>query len=133
MTFRTQFNSKYEPNRGSKNNQESQTRPDMSLSVRQIMQNHTRGIGLGVNVNEGIYSESDIPVFDDLTDMIEHKEHLEEQAKILKKEIADEKKKAQEKEKAEKERLRREQELKDSPLSDKAKKSLKESSKKESE
>ena len=124
--FKTQFDPKYKPNKGSKNNQESQTQPDMTLSVRAIMKNHTRGMGFGVSVKDGIYSDSDIPVFYDLTDMVEHKEHLEEQAAILKKEIAEERKKAKQRDEAEKERLRREKELNDSPLSEKAKKSLKE-------
>lgn len=122
--FRTHYDPK--PPKLVPNTGESMTQPDMSLTVRQIMQNHTRGHGLGVSQREGIYSESEIPVFDDLTDMQTHLDHLKEQEEILTREIAQEKKKAQEKAKAEKEASKAEKNEDDSPLSDKAKKSLKE-------
>lgn len=120
--FRTQYNYNENPTLGSKNTAESMTQPDMSLTARQLFMNHTRGHALGVMAKKGIYSETDIPYFEDIVDMKEYGEHLKEQQKILEKEIKEEVKKAQEAAKAAKEE-------KESPLSEKAKESLKENKK----
>lgn len=84
--FRTMY-MPYTPNPGTINKEESLCRPSQSLSARQLYENHTRGHMIGVNVREGIYSETEVPWFEDITDMMAHKEHLAEQAKILEKEI----------------------------------------------
>ena len=110
--FRTHFDPK--PPVLPKYDKESLTQPDMSLTVRQIMNNHTRGHGLGVKTREGIYSESEIPVFEDISDMQNHLEYLKEQEEILQREIKEEQKKAKEAEKAKIERLQREKEQNES-------------------
>ena len=94
--FKHQYDPDYKPNKGSDNQDESVTQPDMTLSLRQIMMNHTRGIGLGVNINQGIYSETDVHYFDDFTDMVEHAEYLQEQTDIINREIEAENKKRKE-------------------------------------
>ncbi len=65
------FNSQYmirKPSKGESNNLQSMTSPDESLSVRQLLINHTRGLG-GVSTREGIYTEEQIaPRYTDLLD-----------------------------------------------------------------
>ena len=97
--YRTQFDKNYVPNEGTVNNEESKTRPDMTLSVRSLLHNHTRGMGLGVKTREGIYSETEIPIFEDITDMHEYAAHLKSEQEKLEKEI---------KEQAEKQRKEKE-------------------------
>lgn len=94
--FRHQYDPDYQPNKGSDNQDESVTQPDMTLSLRQIMKNHTRGVGLGVALKEGIYSDTDVRYFEDITDMVEHAEYLQEQAEIFNKEIEEQEKKRKE-------------------------------------
>lgn len=65
------FNSQYMVRtefKGESSNLQSMTSPDESLSVRQLLINHTRGLG-GVSTREGIYTEDQVaPRYNDLLD-----------------------------------------------------------------
>ncbi len=77
----------------------------MSLTVRELLLNHTRGISSNVKSNEGQYFDTEIPHFDDITEMIKYKEELVNKMENVK-EIIQEENKAKQKaltlEKAEK-------------------------------
>jgi len=55
----------------------SETVPDLNLTVRQLLQNHSRGIGSDVKVSEPIYFEQEIPNVIDMTDIDLMKQSLE--------------------------------------------------------
>lgn len=86
----------------------SKTVPDQSLTPRQMIANHTRGISVNIKENESLYFDSDIPRFDDITEKIEYEENLIQQLKdvnkIMLKEHSD--KKALRKAKKEEDRLK---------------------------
>lgn len=96
VVFYTQFTNT--PNyKGKKMSEELHTIPDQTLTIRSLLDNHTRGIPLGVNQRVGEYFDTEIPRFDDLTDMLEYKSQLMERNKELNKLIRQEKKEALEK------------------------------------
>jgi hypothetical protein len=96
VVFYTQFTNT--PNfKGKKMSDEVHTIPDQTMGIRQLLDNHSRGIPLGVNTRVGEYFDTEIPRFDDLTDMIEYKRQLMERNKELNKLIREEKKEALEK------------------------------------
>lgn len=96
VVFYTQFTNT--PNyKGKKMSDELNTVPDQTLTIRNLLDNHTRGIPLGVSTRVGEYFDTEIPRFDDLTDMIEYKEQLMEKNKEINKLIREEKKEALEK------------------------------------
>ncbi len=76
--IRTQFDPTYKGSKGEINNLPSQTVPDMSLTVSELLQNHARGITNSVNTNEGQFFDTEIPKHDDITDVIEHKQSLKD-------------------------------------------------------
>lgn len=79
QTFRRQFDPNYKGSKGEINDEKSQTVPDMSLTCRELLINHTRSIHSDVSVKEGEYFEElEIPVFVDITDAIAYKERLKE-------------------------------------------------------
>ena len=93
VVFYTQFSNT--PNyKGKKMSDELHTLPDQTLTIRNLLDNHTRGIPLGVNTRVGEYFDTEIPRFDDLTDMLEYKRQLMEKNKELNKLIREEKKEA---------------------------------------
>ena len=94
--FYTQFTNT--PNyTGKKMSDELLTIPDQTLTIRNLLDNHTRGIPLGVNTRVGEYFDTEIPRFDDLTDMLEYKRQLMDKNKEINKLIKEEKKEALEK------------------------------------
>jgi len=54
----------------------TQTIPDQTMGMRELLDRHTRGVPLGVNTRQGEYFDTEITRFEDLTDMIEHKKML---------------------------------------------------------
>jgi hypothetical protein len=73
--FRLQFDISY----GGKSVEidgESQTVPEMNLTVRQLLENHVRG--KGVPTKEPLFFETQIPTINDLTDLAEYKTTLED-------------------------------------------------------
>ena len=73
---------------------EKLTQPDQTLTIRELLDNHSRGIPLGVKQRKGEYFETPIPRFDDLTDMLEYKAQLMDRNKELNKQIKAEKQSA---------------------------------------
>jgi len=80
----------YKPSEGRKFTLDSMTIPDDSLSVRQLLINHTRGLGV-VPTRQGIYTGDTVaPVYKDLTDQKNAQEHLREQIEFAKQQIEEE-------------------------------------------
>lgn len=79
--FRLQFDFDYKGTEGRKMDPESETQPDMSLTVRQLLQNHTRGIDSNVQMKEPLYFEVPVPVVTDITDVYEYRAALQERIK----------------------------------------------------
>jgi len=57
------------------------TQPNMSLTPKQLLLNHSRGMGNSVHVYNGEYFDTEIPRFDDITDYHEYKKNLAEEFK----------------------------------------------------
>lgn len=81
---RMQFDVGYAGHPGRDMDGESQTIPDMNLTVRQLLENHTRGVGNNVNVRKPLYLEFPIPVIRDLVDVERYKEKVQEQLDKIK-------------------------------------------------
>lgn len=72
----------------------------MTLSMRQLLDNHTRGVASAVKHYDGQYFEDqEIPIFDDLTDALEYRKEIDLQVKELEKRIKADKKAAAERKK----------------------------------
>lgn len=76
LNFRRQFNPNYEPYPGETSDLPSETVPDQSLTIAELLKNHVRGISSDVQNNEGQFFDTEIPVFHDLTEEVEYKEQL---------------------------------------------------------
>lgn len=79
--IQVQFDIEYGGTTGKTSNGKSDTVPDLNLTVRQLIQNHTRGHGNEVKVSEPIYFDQEIPTITDITDVDTYKEQLEERLK----------------------------------------------------
>lgn len=89
--FRIQFDFNYEPAKGELNTMPSKAVPDMSLTVRQLLENHTRGHNNEVVAKEPIYFETEIPTITDLTDIQLYREGLQRRLKEVEETIQKEK------------------------------------------
>lgn len=92
MKFVRQFQKDYIPDKGEYNDGKSNTVPDMSLSVKQLLRNHTRGIYSDVKHYEPHFFDTEIPHFDDITEKIEYMESLKEQEKEIIEKVKEENK-----------------------------------------
>lgn len=99
MKFRHQFSPKYVGSKGKKLDDTLITVPDLSLSVKELLQRHSRGLGLGTVEMKGEYFDEIIPNIQDLTDAHERREALRKRFQEVDEKIRDEK---NEKEKAKK-------------------------------
>lgn len=98
MKFRNAYTkSKY---KGKKMDQTVNTIPDQNLSIRQLLDRHSRGLPLGATNHQGEYFETEIPRFDDIVDMMEYKKELVKEHEELTKKIEAEQKAQAEKQKA---------------------------------
>ena len=88
LIFRTQYNSPAYA--GKKMSTETLTVPDQNLSIKDLLDRHSRGLPLGVSEQKGEYFDTEIPRFDDLTDMVAYKKELAKKHKELKKIAEDE-------------------------------------------
>lgn len=86
---------------GKKMDAKSETVPDMNLTVRQLLQNHSRGTDSKVTMKEPFYFETEVPTIQDLTDVKRYKDMLEARLRETNSFIEQEKKEAAEKKKAE--------------------------------
>lgn len=76
--IRTQFsNKKIESSGKYKKMGKSMTVPDQNLTIKELLDRHSRGIPLGAPQLKGEYFDTEIPKFDDLTDALEYKKDLE--------------------------------------------------------
>jgi len=117
IKFRTQFN--YTQAIGEINKQPSKTIPDQNISVRNLLINHSRGLPMNAQMNQGQFFGTDepIPNFIDLTDPAAYKAELEHRRMVLDQQHKAEKEQAAERRKAEKDQ-------KQLDLEDEIKKSL---------
>lgn len=68
----------YKPSKGEINNSDSMTTPNDTLSIRQLLINHSRGLGNLPNIN-GVYTEDQTaPRYSDPLDRLRDVENLKE-------------------------------------------------------
>lgn len=85
--FRMQFDPNYKGAAGETSDKPSETVPDMSISIRKMLENHTRGTHSDVHVHEANYFETEIPRIDDITDLMLYREDLYERKAKIEEEI----------------------------------------------
>lgn len=88
--YRVQFDFNYSGTKGTEPKGESQTVPDMNLTVRQLLDNHTRGITGNVSSKEPFYFETEVPTIKDMTDVKKYKDYLQRKLKDTEEFIAEE-------------------------------------------
>jgi hypothetical protein len=76
--YRVQFDISYKGTPGKKMDDSSITVPAMSLTVRQLLENHTRGKDNNVHVKQPLYFDVPIPTIEDITDVEEYRSMLKE-------------------------------------------------------
>lgn len=90
--IRTQFSGEIYNSSGYKKDMgKTMTLPDQSLTIRELLEKHSRGVALGVPQVKGEYFDIEVPRYDDLTDMLNHKKALDQQRKDLLAQIKKEK------------------------------------------
>lgn len=98
--FRIQFDFDYRGDKGKTMDQTQKTQPDMSLTVRQLLENHTRGVNSEVQSKKPLYFDIEVPIIKDITDVFEYKEHLKEKLSLtqefIDEEVAESKSKLEE-------------------------------------
>lgn len=77
----------------------SQTVPDMNLTVRQLLQNHTRGLSNDRHIKDPLYFDIQIPKIQDITDVDEYKTYLKDMLDKTEAFLAEEKKRQEEEKK----------------------------------
>lgn len=76
--FKIQFDLDYTGSNGVNIPSQSETVPDMNLTVRQLLENHTRGVNGQTSVRQPLYFDTVIPNIKDLTDVDNYKKYLNE-------------------------------------------------------
>jgi hypothetical protein len=89
--FRVQFDIDYTGHTPPDQDPNSQTMPDMHMTVTQLLENHSRGIDGKVEVRQPLYFETEIPSLRDITDVEEYKEGLQMRLDKINEYIAHEK------------------------------------------
>ena len=86
--IRTQFSGKTFQSSGYKKKMgKSMTLPDQNLTIKELLDRHSRGVSLGAPDLQGEYFDTEVPRFNDLTEMLEYKKDLEQKRKELTKQI----------------------------------------------
>ena len=88
IIFRTQYN--HTPYIGKIMSTETLTVPDQNMSIKTLLDRHSRGLPLGVSQQKGEFFDTEVPRFDDLTDMVAYKKELARKHKELMKKAEDE-------------------------------------------
>lgn len=101
--FAVQFDIAY-GNTYIKKDGKSQTFPDMNLTVRQLLKNHTRGVSNDAHIKDPLYFDVQIPKITDITDVHEYKAYLKDMLDKTEAFLHDEKVKQQLAEQEEKEK-----------------------------
>lgn len=86
--FRIQFDVNYKGHPGKTPVGESETVPDMTLTLGTLLERHSRG--QNVPTKEPIYFETEVPTFNDFTDVERYSEQLERRSKEVKEFIKNE-------------------------------------------
>jgi hypothetical protein len=81
MLNKKQFNEKYTGHAGKIMDNTQHTVPDQHMSVRELLSNHSRGLPIHAQTNEGQFFGTEIPIITDLTDLPKIREELNEQNK----------------------------------------------------
>lgn len=68
-TLRNQFDPNYKGSKPENSSPVLNTVPDMSLTIRELVRNHTRGISVEINQPEPIFFDEEIPRIQDMTDL----------------------------------------------------------------
>ncbi len=79
--YRVQFDFGYKGTEGKKMDDTLVTQPDMSLTVSQLLENHTRGVTGQAQTKTPLYFDIEVPTIRDITDVQEYKEHLKDKLK----------------------------------------------------
>ena len=86
--IRTQFSGKIFQSSGYKKKMgKSMTLPDQNLTIKELLDRHSRGVSLGAPDLQGEYFDTEVPRFSDLTEMLDYKKELEQKRKELTKQI----------------------------------------------
>lgn len=89
--LRIQFDIGYRGDQGKEMDPDGETVPDMALTVRQLLEDHTRGRTSGnVKIHEPLYFETEIPTLRDMTDVGKYRDMLNERLKDVNKFIEEE-------------------------------------------
>ena len=93
MKFRRQFKKDYQGRLTPEiNNEPSMTVPDMSLTVKELLRNHVKGIHSNVKNYDPQFFDTEIPRFDDMVEEMEYKEELANKIKNYEKQQKEKKK-----------------------------------------
>lgn len=90
MKLKKQFSKKYKGSPSKIKPGKSMTLPDQNLTIAELLERHSRGVSLGAPDLQGEYFDTEIPRFDDLTDMLEYKKELVQKQIDLEKQIKEE-------------------------------------------
>ena len=87
--IKTQFSTNYNYESTGKNKDmgKSMTLPDQNLTIKELLDRHSRGVSLGAPDLQGEYFDTEVPRFSDLTEMLEYKKDLEQKRKELTEQI----------------------------------------------
>lgn len=85
--IKVQFDIEYGGHPGKEMDGVSMTQPDLNITVRQLLENHTRGNSGEINVRQPMYWDTEIPTLNDLADMEAYQEHLARNMASLKENI----------------------------------------------
>lgn len=91
--YRIQFDIGYRGAKGKTIDSNSLTQPDMSLTIRQLLEDHTRGKTNEVQIRQPLYFDMEIPQINDITDVDNFRQQLEDQLKNVNQFIETDKKK----------------------------------------
>ena len=97
LMFRTQYNSPLYT--GKKMDSTLLTQPDQNMSIKDLLDRHSRGLPLGATQQQGEYFDTEIPRFDDILDLVEYKKSLQRKQKELESKIKADQESAKQKEK----------------------------------
>ena len=81
--FAVQFDLTYKGSDGIKPDPKSETQPDMNLTVRQLLANHTRGVTGNIHEKDPLYFDIQIPAINDITDVEAYREALKTQVEKI--------------------------------------------------
>lgn len=96
-----QFDIEYGGSPGREMDPLSETVPDMNLTVRQLLHDHTRGENNRSVIREPLYFETELPTINDITDVKQYQEQLSRRLNEVNEFIKEDKQKAEELEKLE--------------------------------